>query len=219
MATRRRDYIEGLSQHIIQRGNNRIKIFQTLADYQTFGFLLGRAAGKHGVALNGYVFMTTHVHLVATPSAETSLSKMMHAVGFKYADYFNTRYQRTGSLWEGPYRSSLIDSEHYWWICMRYVEHNPVRAQMVAMPHDYRWSSYRSHALGEVDQLLMPHPLYTGLGTTTAERQVNWREVCGQSLPEDELATVRYAVHRGLRLGDHFDAATSEKLARIPYAS
>lgn len=129
MATRRRYFVEGLSQHVIQRGNNRMKIFLAVPDYQTFGFLLELAAAEHGVALHGHVFMTTHVHLVVTPATDTSIARMMHAVGFRYAQYFNARYQRTGGLWEGPYRSSLIDTERYWWLCMRYVEHNPVRAQ------------------------------------------------------------------------------------------
>jgi putative transposase len=215
MPTRHRCFVEGLSQHVIQRGTNRMNIFLTDSDYETFGLLLGRAAAKHGGALNGHVFMTNHVHLVVTPESEHSIARMMHAVEWKYALYFNERYERTGRLWEGPYRASLIESERYWYTCLRYVEQNPWRAKMIPRPGDYRWSSYRSHAFGEVNPLVMAHPLYSGLGTTAEQCQEAWRNICAEPLPEDQLATIRHAVHRGLTIGDHVLGHEQARLARI----
>ena len=138
-----------------------------------------------------------------TPRVVTALPKAMQCVGRRYVQFFNRRHERTGGLWEGRYRSAMLDDERYWLNCLRYVELNPVRAGLVDRPEGYRWSSYRTHALGVADALLTAHPLYLGLGGTPAERQHTWRGRCGGvESPEDLAETLR--VLRGDRPSQYF---------------
>jgi len=141
--------------------------------------------------------MTTHSHLLMTPSSATAVARVMHAVGCRYVYHFNRRYTRTGGLFDGRYRSILVDSERYWFTCLRYVELNPVRAGIVDTPDKYRWSSYRAHAFGTSDPLVAPHGLYVGLGPTPNARQHAWRDACGACLPDSELEYVRETIRRG----------------------
>jgi putative transposase len=135
-------------------------------------------------------------HLVATPRDAKGLSKATQAVGIRYVAYFNRRYARTGRLFEGPFKSSVIDTETYWFTCMRYVELNPVRAGLVSDPSDYRWSSFRSNALGVYDRLIAPHSLYASLGESPGCRQQSWRELCSEAIPQDELFEIRETIRR-----------------------
>jgi putative transposase len=132
----------------------------------------------------------------------------MHLVGTNYVGYFNRLYARTGRLFEGPFKSSPIDTERYWFTCMRYVELNPMRARLVSDPSDYRWSSYRSNALGVYDQLITPHPLYTGLGESAACRQQSWRELCREAIPQEELFEIRESIRCGKVFGKATQRAT-----------
>ena len=178
MARLPRFFAKGQPLHIIQRGNNRDPVFAAEPDYLFYLDCLERAAGEHGLAIHAYVLMTNHVHLLATPSQETSVPKTLQSVGRRYVQYFNTTYRRSGSLWEGRYRSTVIDAEAYLLTCMRYIELNPVRAQsMVEHPADYPWSSYRGNALGAEDALLAPHELYRRLGRSAEERQSSYRQL------------------------------------------
>jgi putative transposase len=191
MARPRRLHVPGLSQHIIQRGNNRVDIFRTLSDRDAFLYALLLSSMRFGLDVNAYVLMTNHVHLIVTARSDGAVAKVMQDVGRRYVPYFNRRHQRSGSLFEGRYRSITIENENYWYTCMRYVETNPVRASMVAEPGKYRWSSYRTHAFGWVDPLLTPHHCYERLGPTPADRQVAWRAICACPLSEDEIADLR----------------------------
>jgi putative transposase len=146
--------------------------------------------------------MTNHVHLLVTPRTAIAISMAMQAVGRRYVYHFNRRYGRTGTLFEGRYRSALIQTESHWFNCMRYVELNPVRAALVSRPETYPWSSYPCNALGMPDRLVVPHPLYQSLGDSPLIRQQSWREICGQEIPERQLAEIRHAVHYGRSLGD-----------------
>jgi len=141
------------SQYITQRGNNRQVIFAAEADYQRFRDALVEAAKKHGLAIHvyvcTYVWMTNHIHLLATPEFDHSISQVLQSVGKRYVQYFNFTYRRSGTLWEGRYRATVVHSEQYLLTLMRYIELNPVRAGMVAHPGDYPWSSYRHHEQGE----------------------------------------------------------------------
>jgi putative transposase len=121
----------------------------------------------------------------------------MRLLGTKYVGYFNRRHARTGTLFEGRFKSSVIDTDTYWFTCMRYVELNPVRAGLVADPADYRWSSYRSNGLGVHDHLIVPHFLYTALGESAASRQQSWRELCGEAIPQEQLFEIREAARCG----------------------
>ena len=149
MARLPRYVIPGQPQHIIQRGNNRQVIFAAEGDYQFFRDAMIEAAGRFGLAIHAYVWMTNHIHLLATPTHTDSISKTFQSVGGKYVKYFNHTYRRSGTLWEGRYRATVVDSERFLLSVMRYIELNPVRAGMVGHPRDYPWSSHRRYAYGE----------------------------------------------------------------------
>ena len=189
--------VPGLTHHVIQRGNDRLAIFRADSDYELYLATLRDACTRFDVAVDGYVLMTNHSHLLLTPMSDTAIARVMQAVGRRYVYHFNRRHGRTGGLFEGRYRSVLIDSERYWFTCLRYVELNPVRAGLVQTPDAYRWSSYRAHALGEPDPVITQHALYAGLGPTGRARQTAWQEACGHSLPENDLEFVRDTIRRG----------------------
>ena len=152
MARLPRLIVPGFPHHVIQRGNNRQRIFETQADYAFFLELAQEHASQFGVAIHAYVLMPNHIHLLATPqTAQDALPKMMQAVGRRYVRHFNDSHGRTGTLWEGRYKSTLNDSERYLLTCSRYIELNPVRAGMVERPDAYQWSSFRCNADGLPD--------------------------------------------------------------------
>jgi putative transposase len=137
-----------------------MNIFRSDGDYECFLEILRAATIRHHTEVHTSVLMTNHVHLIVTPQTANGLSETMKFVGETYASYFNRRYVRTGGLYNGRYRSMPIDTERYWFTCMRYVELNPVRAGIVKRPDEYRWSSYRFHAMGEPNPLIVPHRMY-----------------------------------------------------------
>jgi putative transposase len=190
-----------LTQHVIQRGNNRADIFRSGDDYEFYLTALGDSCRKEQVDVHSYTLMTNHVHLIVTPHKVGGLSVAMQDIGRLYVLYFNRKYKRTGSLYDGRFKSFIIDTESYWFTCMRYVELNPVRAGMVSQPHQYRWSSYASNALGVDDRVLTPHAAYIALGSTPAARQQQWRRICTDALVDEELAEIRRAVQHGGVLG------------------
>jgi putative transposase len=202
MARSRRIQIADLTQHVFNRGNNRCDIFRAGRDYAFFLLALRDAALRFQVDIHSYTLMTNHFHLVATPRITAGLSDAMQVVGTKYVRYFNKRYARTGTLFEGPFKNSVIETETYWFTCMRYVELNPVRAGLVADPREYRWSSYRANAFGVSDALIVQHPLYLALGVSGVSRQERWRELCGQVISAEDLFEIRDAIRRGGALSD-----------------
>ena len=184
-------------------------MFRTPDDYRVYLELLDDASRRCEVDLHGYVLMTNHVHLQATPSSVSSLPIMMKRVGENYARGFNRQYNRTGTLCEGRYRASLIRDERYWLTCLRYLELNPVRAGLVPSPELYRWSSYRAHALGTQDRLVTLHPLFLSLGATALDRQRAWRETCSSPIDDDTLLTIRRAANSSRPLTDFDEAGTA----------
>jgi putative transposase len=171
-------------------------IFRAHADYEVFlSFLQRAAAGRH-VSIHAFVLMTNHVHLIATPHHRTSVPRMMQELGVQYVRFFNSKYQRSGTLWNSRYKAFLLDSETYWLTCLRYVEQNPVRAGIVVAPGEYVWSSYAAHALGKWTNWLTPHHLYIALGQTAYERQLAYRAICATPLTDDQLALSRQPVAR-----------------------
>ncbi len=157
MARLPRFIIPGQPQHLIQRGNNRQNIFRAEDDYHFYLEKLKAAVETHQCDIHAYALMLDHVHLLITPHLENSIGKMMQTLGRYYVQYFNHCYKRTGTLWEGRYKATLIDTEHYLLTCMRYIELNPVRADnMVDHPSEYPWSSYSYHALGQSNPLVTP---------------------------------------------------------------
>ncbi|MEX0584557.1 MAG: transposase [Natronospirillum sp.] len=180
--------LPGCPQHVIQRG-----------------------------AVHAFVLMTNHVHLLVTPASERGVSQMMQAQGRKYVQYFNFTYGRTGTLWEGRYKSTLVDADNYLLTVYRYIELNPVRAGMVSHASEYPWSSYRGNALGKPVQLLKPHELYQQLGRTQSDRQTAYRELFRGRMPERDLAAIREATNKAWVLGDdRFKSQIEAKLGRRP---
>jgi len=215
MARQPRFVLADQPQHIIVRGNNRQKIFCAEADYAFYLDKLFAACLAHGCRIHAYVLMTNHVHLLVSPKRENSLSKAMQTVGRYYVQYYNHRYHRTGTLWEGRYKAALIDSENYLLTCMRYIELNAVRAGMVRHPSDYRWSSYHANALGKADAVVTPRQEYEQLGTTAAECQAAYRELFGNPLGEFPLNEIREATNRGWVLGkEKFKREIQKRLTR-----
>lgn len=201
MARKPRFNLPGVPQHVIQRGNNREPCFYGDGDYQRYLGDLREAADRNDCRLHAYVLMTNHVHLLMTPMAEHGVTHLMQDLGRKYVRYINHNYQRTGTLWEGRYKSSLIDSEAYLLVCMRYIELNPVRAGMVQHPGEYRWSSYNGNGYGKPNPLIAPHPLYAQLGIDPESRRHAYRELFRHHLDNDLLHSIREALNQDLVLG------------------
>ena len=202
MARLPRFSLPGQPQHVIQRGNNRDIIFVDNRDYQFYLEKLYDTCLRFGCNVHAYVLMTNHAHLLLTPKTEKAISQVMQSLGRYYVQYFNYRYQRTGTLWEGRYKSTLIDAEDYLLACYRYIELNPVRAGMVEHPHDYIWSSYRYNALGVHDPLITEHTLYWQLGCNAGERQASYRQLFQHLISRDMLSTIRDATNKAWVLGN-----------------
>ena len=194
--------IPGYPHHIIQRGNNRQAIFAGSADYELLAALIDEHARKQHVAIHAYVLMSNHFHLLATPETEEGIPQMMQAVGRRYVRNYNLRQARTGTLWEGRYRSTLIQAERHLLACMVYMDLNPVRAAMVAEPADYPWSSHLHYIGRRTDKLITPHPLYWELGNTPFARDEAYAALVRAGIPEKEKQALTEATLRGWALGE-----------------
>ena len=187
-----RCFPEGHSVHVIQRGNNRARIFVSDRDRRKFLGKLAASAEECHVDIHAFTLMDNHVHVLATPEDEQGLPHAMQKLDGSYTLYFNRKYGRTGTLWEGRYDAFDVADERYWLTCLRYIEQNPQRAGMVNDPREHMWSSYRAHALGDdTFPWLRDHWVYLRLGETPAERQHAYRAICGVKLDETELRLVR----------------------------
>ncbi len=193
--------IAGCPLHVIQRGVNRSACFAGEEDFRLYLGLLAELCARHSCALHAYVLMTNHVHLLLTPDDPEGPSRLMKHMGQRYVQSFNRRHERTGTLWEGRFKSSIVDSEAYLLRCQRYVEHNPVRAGMVGNARDYEWSSHRSNAYGIPSTFLTPHALYVALASTPTDRVAAYRQLFGAPLSAGDLQLIRHAANAGLPLG------------------
>ena len=191
MARQPRLDVPGIPRHVVQRGNDRQICFAAGADYLRYLQELREASSRHDCAVHAYVLMTNHVHLLVTPATTGAISRMMQAVGRRYVGSFNARYRRTGTLWEGRFKAALVDTDRYLLTCYRYIELNPVRAQMTTDPADYPWSSYHHNALGQATPLITPHEQYTLLATTPAARQAAYRALVHEHMEEKHLDDLR----------------------------
>lgn len=215
-----RFFVPGLPLHVIQRGNDRAPIFRCSEHMAFYVECVVRAARRHGISVHAYVLMTNHVHLLVTPSRSISLPGMMQSIGRIYVRHFNSACERTGTLWEGRYKATIVDDERYALHCMRYIELNPVRAGIVSRPADYAWSSYRANAWGSRDSLVDPHDVYRQLGRSPAERQAAYRDLFRESLTDEVLHDIRDATQNGWALGDatfrNNVTALSRRAQRLP---
>jgi putative transposase len=202
MARLPRYFIDGQAHHITQRGNNRTVLFTREEDYVFILSCLKAAADAQGVAVHAYALMRTHMHLLATPAQPSSLPKFMQSVGVRLAQHVNRRRRRTGALFEGRYRDTLIDSERYFVACMRYIENNAPRAGVVRRPEDFPWSSYRTNALGIDNELITPHAIYMSMGRTPGERASRYRALFRRPLSVDVVEVIREATRTAWALGD-----------------
>ncbi|HSM15526.1 MAG TPA: transposase [Gemmatimonadales bacterium] len=187
--------------HVIQRGNNRQPLFTSDADIAAYSHWLEDGALRFRVDVHGWVFMTNHVHLLITPRVENGVSRLMQSLGRRYVGHFNYSYARSGTLFEGRFRSCLVQENQYFLACLRYIELNPVRAGMVTDPGDYRWSSYRAHACGAPVKFWNPHDLYLSLASRSAERQIHWRRLVGEAMDTATISKIRHCTNTGLVLG------------------
>lgn len=201
MARKPRLNLPGIPLHVVQRGNNRDACFFSAHDYTRYLEDLTLAARKTGCALHAYVLMTNHAHLLLTPHESNSASLMMQSLGRRYVRYINDTYQRTGTLWEGRFKASLVDTETYFLACMRYIELNPVRAAIVADPADYRWSSYHANAGDKVEPRVIAHECFLRLGSDDESRRLQYRRLVEQAISLDEIKAIRESTRFELPLG------------------
>jgi putative transposase len=194
-------FVPGVPQHVIQRGNNRQAVFFGDDDRRAYTDWLRETAAEQGLAIHAYVLMTNHVHLLATPRSAESLPRTMQQLGRLYVRAVNRAHGRTGTLWEGRYRSTVVEAESHLLNVMRYIELNPVRANMVAQARLYRWSSYGANALGRGDALVTPHDVYLNLGRSAEARQSAYRELVQARFSDELLEKIRATTHSGWALG------------------
>ncbi len=194
--------VPGYPHHVIQRGNNRQAIFSGPPDYRTLLALLEENAKKFSVALHAYVLMDNHFHLLATPSTADGLPLMMQAVGRRYVRYFNDSQQRSGTLWEGRYRSTLIETERYLLACMAYIDLNPVRAGIAREAKDYPWSSHGHYVGLRSDRMVTPHSLFWAMGNTPFAREKAYGELVDAGISRQQQQALTTSVLGGWALGD-----------------
>lgn len=201
--------------HVIQQGNDHQLIARAPEDYQRFLAWLRDSAKECHVALHAYVVMPDHFHLLATPVDATGLAQMMQRLGRYYVPWFNHKYQRSGGLFQGRFKTSVIDAERYFMQCSQYVELNPARSGMVADPIEYPWSSYAHHAGVHADPLITEHSLYWALGNTPFQREAAYKALVEAALTPAQIAFIQRALLKGWPLGsDAFKADLEHRAKR-----
>jgi putative transposase len=215
MARSPRITIPTLPHHIVQRGNNRQAVFFDDDDYRLYLECLRLAKEKCACRVYAYVLMTNHVHILVEPSRERDLGCFMQSVGRRYVRCINAKYGRSGTLWEGRFKSAVVSRDEYLIVCSRYIERNPVRAGIVKHPWDYPWTSYHHRALGAADPLLDEDPWYTGLGSSPMERQKAYEAWVGSPIRDGELDQIRTATQRGRVIaGQEFQREIQARIGR-----
>ena len=216
MPRKSRMYLPGIPAHVMQRGNNRDACFFADEDYRYYLNALAQGCQRYDVHLHAYCLMTNHVHLLMTQErSNIGISQVMQHVGRIYVAYVNKTYRRSGTLWEGRHKASLVDADNYLLTCYRYIELNPVVANMVITPDQYRWSSYRYHAWGETNVLIKDHLLFYALDKNVQTRQKKYRELFRHQIPEVGIHQIRQSLAYNYPLGDdHFQKQVERALGR-----
>jgi len=194
--------IPGSLHHVMQRGNNHEVIVKTDADRQMLLALLAEQALQFRVAFHAYVLMDTHLHLLLTPSTTDGISLMMQAVGRRYVRYFNDLHHRSGTLWDGRYRSTVVQAERHLVACMCFLDLMPVRSGVVAQADLYAWSSHCAYVGRVQDKRLVPHPVYWTLGNTPFAREAAYAERVREGLSVAQNKAIEASVLHGWALGD-----------------
>jgi putative transposase len=187
--------------HVIQQGNDRQPIFRAPEDYERFLGWLRDSAREYKVAIHAYVLLPDSVHLLATPADEEGLAQAMQRLGRYYVPWFNAKYGRSGSLFQGRFKTSVIDAPAYFMQCSQYIESSPVRAQLTGDALAYPWSSYAHHAGVRPDPVITDHALYWALGNTPFQREAAYKELAERPLTAAQLAVIEKAVLKGWPLG------------------
>jgi putative transposase len=208
----------GFPMHVTHRGHNRQVTFHDDEDFARYREILLQASRQSACAIHAYAFMSNHVHLLITPAARRSAAGLMQRVGSRFVRYWNKRHRRSGTMWDGRFRSSIIDTDLYLLACSRYIDLNPVRAGISADAAGYAWSSFNRLALGLDDLLITPHDAYTALGPTAASRQAAYRAYCLDRSTNRTETTIRMATRGGAAAGDRCFVASLESLLRRPAA-
>jgi putative transposase len=215
MPRRPRLILPGVPLHLIQRGNNRQACFFDEDDRHAYLKWLEEYARSSACAVHAYVLMTNHVHLLISSDSGDGPARLMKALGQRYVQYLNRRHRRSGTLWEGRFRSCLVESEAYLLACQRYIELNPVRARIAAQPEEYPWSSYSALAHGAPNPLVQPHPLYLALGDAPDARQRAYQALFQDRLAPAVVDAIRHATNGNFVLGDaRFAGRIGEELGR-----
>jgi len=201
MPRKPRMYLAEIPAHIVQRGNNRDACFFSDDDYLFYLDVLGQGLRRYKVKLHAYCLMTNHVHLLMTPEDESGISRVMQHIGRRYVQYINKTYRRSGTLWEGRHKASLVDADNYLLMCYRYIEMNPVAASMVKTPEQYRWSSYQYHAWGKPNDIIRDHFLYEELGSASDIKQHAYRELFKTQIPDVDLHIIKKSMKYNYPLG------------------
>ena len=192
----------GVPVHLLQRGNNRQKCFNFNGDYAAYLWWLREYSEKYQVEVHAWALMNNHIHLLCTPQLEGGLSRMIQSIGRQYVRYFNQQNHRTGTLWEGRYKSCLVQPERYLLEVSRYIELNPVRMELAGKPNEYEWSSYQINAFGKPSALCRPHAEYLKLGESKEERIEKYRVMSERSPDDYLLKVIRDSTNKGLAIGD-----------------
>ncbi len=214
MARTARLALPGYTYHVIQRGNNRQSIFAFDADRRELLTLLQESSREHRVAIHSYVLMDNHIHLLLTPTTESGLSLVMQYVGRSYVQRFNKRQGRSGTLFEGRFRSALVQTERYLLACMVYIDLNPVRAGIANQPQDHAWSSFAHYSGGLTDPLITPHPHFFNLGNTPFAREKAYVELVNHGLAQVDQAQITQTLLKNHALGDEAFVLGLEKTSK-----
>lgn len=201
MPRRARTYLPDYPYHIVQRGNNCDACFVEPENYQFYLELWQDCAARYGVSIHAYCLMTNHIHFLVTPERADSITSATKVIGSRYAQYFNKKYKRAGTLWEGRHKSSLVQRDKYFLTCSRYIELNPVAANMVKKPEQYRWSSYLNNAWGRAG-IVKPHSEYLALGNKMADRLYAYRALFRYSLSSDDIHIIEDTARYNRPVGD-----------------
>lgn len=208
--------LPGVAAHLIQRGNNRSACFRVDSDYQVYLLHLKELTTKLRCQVHAYCLMSNHVHLLLTPPSADACIVLMQNLGQRYVQYFNRRHDRTGTLWEGRFRSCVTESLRYVLACYRYIEMNPVRAGMVDAPSEYRWSSHLENTGGRSADFLASHPEFLALGLEEASRRAAYRALFADQLPQDLLDSIRKSTNSGYPLGSDTFTESVERMTGRP---